>query len=146
MNFLEKNKLLILSAVFTILLLVLLYFNLGKIVSNFFKIEDVEKQLEKQTGLEFQIISPKFNTTKTFCFNVSFLNLTVSAKTGEKLFVADNTSIKIEILPLILKRIHIRGVFSDSIQANILRDKNGIFDIEKYFNKKNNLDFIIKCS
>ncbi len=146
MKFFKKNKLLILSTVFTVLFLLILYFNLGKIISNFFKIQDVEKQLEKQTGLEFQIISPKFNTTKTFCFNIGFENLTVSTKSGEKLFVSDNTSIKAEIIPLIFKRIHIRGIFSDLIQANITRDKNGVFDIEKYFNKKNNLDFKINCS
>ncbi len=146
MKFSKKNKLLILSAVFTILFLLLLYFNLGKIFSQFFKIQDIEKQLENQTGLEFQIISPQLNTTKTFCFNISFQNLTISTKSDEKLFVADNTSVKVEIIPLIFKRIHIRGISSDLIQANISRDKNGVFEIEKYFNKKNNLDFKINCA
>ncbi len=67
-------------------------------------------------------------------------------KNKENIFLdANNIDLKVNLLPLISKKIKLKHLYVDNIQINIEKDKNGVYNFQKLFpvnNKKTfNFDF-----
>ena len=65
----------------------------------------------------------------------------ICEKDNEKIFLnADNINLKVNLLPLIIKKFNPKHIYTGNIQINIEKDKNGVYNFQKLFpvnNKKN---------
>jgi len=130
----------ILTAVF-LLLVFALFWGSGKIVSHFLKADKISNLLKNQTGLELQVENLKIKTKLNFTLEAGFDDLKILTPEKKTLLEAENSSFEIKILPLIAKKVVLKRFDSDSVKLNILREKNGKFEFEKYFNPEKKTDF-----
>lgn len=137
MKFLKPK---ILIPVFVVLALVCAYFSIGFFVDKFVSPKTIENIFKEKTGLNLVLDNPKIKTTADFSVVLSANNVKISEfSTNSEIFKIDNSSLKIKIFPLIFKKIKVYSLCANSIVANISRDKNGVYNFEKYI--KSNDDF-----
>lgn len=120
------------------------YLNLGKILGYFLKGEDISKFFRETSGLELKIENPEIKTKINLHLLLNFDELQILTPEKKELLGLEKSSLEIKILPLLAKKISIKKFNSVSMLANVLREKDGKFEIEKYFNPENKMDFEIE--
>ena len=113
------------------LLFLILPFILSPVLNNY--IPQINDEIKKATGLESSIEGIRLVTTP---------KLTVGAKVGKfvlltpdksEILNTENFQIKMSLLPILVKRIELDLVQLDKIDVRLNLNKDGSFEIEKYF-------------
>ncbi len=136
----KKMKIICFSSLF-VLVLIIFYLSLGKVIGHFVPSETFSKLLKEKNGLELSVDKLKFKTKINLSLTVNFDNLKISTPEKKELVNLGKSGLEIKILPLITKRIKVQNFHSESAKLNILREKNGMFELEKYFSKKGKIPF-----
>lgn len=124
----------VLAGIFLILYAAYLFIVPNLIDLNSYKPEII-KTVKADTGLDLSIDELDFKTNPDFSVTVSAKKLIVSHEDGNRLLSVDSVSLKVALLPLILKKIEIKETEIDNIAANFYRLKNGKYKISEVLNK-----------
>ncbi len=137
MSTMKSAKKMRIASILTVIFLFLvfaLFWGSEKVARHFLKADKISNLLKNKTGLEFQIENLKINAKFDLTLVAGFSNLEILTPEKKALLEAGESSFEIKILPLITKKIVLKKLDSDSVKLNILRDKDGKFEFEKYFN------------
>lgn len=124
-------------------LILILYVNLGKIINSFADVELIKTSVQKETGLILNFEKPLLATTKDLCLNLKSDELSIYTEDNSKvpLLKIKDADLKIKIPPLFFKRIVFKKVSVSLVLANIVREKDGKFNFEKYIKKDGKFPF-----
>lgn len=116
-------------------------FGIGHALNKFLSGEIMEKKLQAKTSATVNMNGLKYSALPDFSLKVTASKINVSQ--DDKIVVAlSNPQIKLNILPLILNKLYVNSVFADDIKLNIIREKNGEFNILRLLpNKLRNKTF-----
>lgn len=123
--------------------ILILYLNLGKIIEHFVPSSKISEFLKSKNGLELKAENLKIKTKLNFNLLINFDELSILTPEEKELVNLGKTHFEIKIFPLISKKIAVKKFDSDSFKINILREKNGKYEFEKYFNSKNKMDYTL---
>jgi uncharacterized protein involved in outer membrane biogenesis len=93
----------------------------------------VNDEIKKTTGLNTQFENFRIVTTPKFTVGASLGKLAILTPENKEIFEAENLSAKMSLLPLLVKKIEIDLVQVKSIDVKLGINKDGSFDLEKYF-------------
>lgn len=130
------KKILTTLGVFVALVFVL-YLSLGFLITSFLDVEKIQSYVKKTTGLDIIIENPAIKTMPDLSLVIKANELKVGIKSENKVFfVASKPNLRARVLPFLLKKLSVAEFESDNIKINISRDKNSVFDFEKYLPKE----------
>lgn len=112
-----------------------LYVLPGIIDINDFKAE-IQKKVKERTTYNLQSDKLKGETTLDLCYRIKTSYLALSDEKNHKIAEAKDVKVKIFIPSLIFREIRIADIDAKSLDADIERNKDGIFNIEKLFVKQ----------
>lgn len=92
----------------------------------------VEKNVYKKSGIKISIQNPKIKTGILPSIWIKADNFAIINSDNSNALELSNLQINIQILPLILKKLNIKHFSADSIEANIIFDKNFCFKLGEY--------------
>ena len=105
----------------------------------------VEQNIQKQMGYKIDFINPKLKSgiIPSITFRAEEIN--IKNPDGTKVFQADNPYLKIQLFPLLRKRIVIRKSGADNLKAQLVYGEDSQFYIGQYLIKtQQNKDFILQ--
>ena len=95
--------------------------------------EDIETAVKTATGFDTNIEKLSFVATPNLTAGVKVKNFSMTVPAAENPFVnADNASVRIALLPLLLKKIQIAGVGADNFSGEFVVKKDGSFLVQDY--------------
>ena len=124
------------------ILAIIFYVHLGKIISPLLNPDTLKQKINESTGLVLNLEKPQISTTHDFCLNIkSDLIELDTPDNNSKLLSVKNADIKIKIIPLVFKEIEFRKIQSSDFMLDIKRDKDGVFNFQKYFKSGSEFPF-----
>jgi len=140
MNFFKKLGIILISLIAIIYLLFLIIpFILSPIVNNYIPL--INEEIKKTTGLTSKIEDFRIVTTPKLTVGIKVKNFEILLPNNKEFFEAEKFSIKMSLLPILAKKIELDLVEVGKINLELGVNKDGSFDIEKYFlinNQTNN--------
>lgn len=128
MNKLQKNLLkyflIVLGAVFLIVHLFPFFIN-----GEHFR-GDICESVSKATNLNVDIKKIKFSPVLFFKAKVMLENPVIKTKEGKDVFVSEKTSISVDLLPLLMKKVQLSKIELFSPSVYIVKKQNGKFEFE----------------
>ncbi len=127
-------------------LCVCLYFLSGFFVGHILTAQKISQIVKDQTGLELKLCNSKISAMPDLSMLLSAKCLEISlpgsnnAK-NESIFEGDNLELRVKIIPLLFKKISIKHFEANDIKISVRRDKNGVFNFEKYVKNSNKFPF-----
>ncbi len=95
--------------------------------------EDIETAVKTATGFDTNIEKLSFVTTPNLTAGVKVKNFSMTVPAAENPFVnADNASVRIALLPFLIKKIQIAGVGADNLSGEFVVKKDGSFLVQDY--------------
>ncbi len=95
--------------------------------------EDIETAVKTATGFDTSIEKLSFVTTPNLTAGVKVKNFSMTVPAAENPFVnADNASVRIALLPFLIKKIQIAGVGADNLSGEFVVKKDGSFLVQDY--------------
>jgi len=105
----------------------------------------VNKLVNNNDNVQITYLNPKFKTHIKPNITLSLDNLNIKDRNSNTIFLdTDNLDIEISLFPLLFKQIDFKHIYANNLDINILRDSNGIFNIEKLFPKTKKQNIKIK--
>ncbi len=83
----------------------------------------------------------KFKTHFIPAISVQAGNFSLSEKNSDKIIELKNPEFTVRLLPLVLRKVDIKSFYASDIEINLVRDENGIYNIQKLFSVKKNNKF-----
>lgn len=108
-------------------------------------IPSIQKYLEENIHIQTDIGQVKFDTFSDFSINFKIDALKVY-ENNELLLNAENLNLRLYLLPLILKKIHIRTLSADNLSIVLERDKNGQYNFSNFVLDNSVKNFDLKIS
>ena len=102
----------------------------------------INDEIKKATGLNSSIEGFKILTTPKLTVGGGFEKFSVSTPDDKEVFSANNFEIKMSLIPLLARRIELDLVKLGRFNAYIGLNKDGSFEIEKYFPKSSETTII----
>ena len=131
MNFL-KSKIIIFVGIFACLCLCS-YFLLGFFAGYYFTAERISKIVKNETGLSVVLKNSKIRTMPDFSILMFVDTFAIGSPDASiNILSAKNVDLRVKIFPLFFKNLSISSFSSSSLEINVLRDKNGKFNFEKF--------------
>ena len=137
----KKMRITCILAVIFLSLIFALFLSSERIIGHFLKADKISKLLKSQTGLELQVENLKVKPELNLTLSTGFDNLKITTVENKTILEAEKSSFEIKILPLIVKKVVLKRLDSDSVKLNILREKDGKFELEKYFSSSKKTAF-----
>lgn len=123
-----------------------LFWGSGKVIGYFLKADKIAELLKNQTGLELLVDNLKVKAKPNLILTAGFDDLKILTPEKKILLSAGKSNFQIKILPLITKKVVLKGLHSDTLTLDILREKDGKFEFEKYFNPEKKSAFTFDLS
>lgn len=137
MKFNIKKRIIFLSIVIFLTMLALVYFILVPKLVNVEKYKpEVRKYLKENIAVPVQPGNLNIEMTWDLGVKIKTDNISVKKADGKNFISIGNSYIELALVPLLKKNVEIRRVVVNSLNGNIIRLKDGTFDIEKIFIKK----------
>jgi len=144
----EKGKLLIfIASLLALTALIALYFNIPNMINLPSRLPAAQKLIKEQTGLNLYMEGVKLKFTPSLTAKFQLKNLLVKkSEDGAKILQARGVEANVHLLPLIFKKVKIKEIRGEHLEINVIKDKNGNLDIEKYLQRQQKLpcEIIIK--
>lgn len=120
-----------------IALIIVLYLSLGLIVTSFLDVEKIQSSIKKATGLDILLEKPAIKTMPDLSLVIKANDLKVGIKSENKVFfAASKPNLRVRVLPFLFKKLSVAEFESDKLKINASRDKNSVFDFEKFLPKE----------
>ena len=120
-----------------IALIIVLYLSLGLIVTSFLDVEKIQSSIKKATGLDILLEKPAIKTMPDLSLVIKANDLKVGIKSENKVFfAASKPNLRVRVLPFLFKKLSVAEFESDKLKINVSRDKNSVFDFEKFLPKE----------
>lgn len=133
---------LMLAAALAGIFLFAFYLSLGFFVTYFLNAQSIEKYVKSEIGLDIILENPTVRTMPDLSFVLCSKRLEAGVKAQNKVFFsAINPNLRVRILPLFLKKLSVVSFDSADLALNVSRDKNSVFDFEKYIPGGDKLPF-----
>ncbi len=94
---------------------------------------DIEKIAQDSTGLKFSLQKMKVVTTPKLTAGIKIGHADILTPENDKVVSADNFQLKLSLLPILARKITIDKISADNVDADLKIEKDGKFQIEKYF-------------
>lgn len=104
---------------------------LSPILANY--VPQISDEIKKSTGLESSIEGIKLVTTPKFTVGAKVGKFALKTPDNKDVLNAENFQVKMSLIPLLAKKIEVDLVSLDKIDLNLGLNKDGSFEIEKYF-------------
>ncbi len=96
-------------------------------------IPDINNEIKKASGLISEVEGIRLSTTPKLGAGFEIKKFVLSTPDRKEILNAEDFGIKMSLLSVIAKRIELASVSADSIDVNLGLNKDGSFEIEKYF-------------
>lgn len=108
-------------------------------------IPSIQKYLEENIHIQTDIGQVKFDTFSDFSvnFKTDFIKV---YENNEILLDAQNLNLRLYLLPLLLKKLHIRTLSADNLSIVLERDKNGQYNFSNFVLDNSVKNFDLKIS
>ena len=131
-NFWIKAGIITCSVIGTVYaLFLLLPFVVTPIVNGY--LPKINEEVRKTTGLSMQLDGFRVVTTPKFTIGAKFEKFGLYTPDKNEIMKAEDFSVKMSLIPLLAKKIEIDSVILKNLELNLGINKDGSFDIEKYF-------------
>ena len=140
------NKKILAAVLVVVALCACLYFLCGFFAGHILTAQKISEIVKCQTGLELKIINPKILAMPDLSVLLRAKSLNVSLpysknNKDDSIFEGDNLELRVKILPLLYKKITVKSFKANGIKIAAERDKNGVFNFEKYIKDTDKFPF-----
>ena len=100
-------------------------------------VPEITKSIKDITGLNSELEEVTFITTPKLTAGLKVKKFELLEPNNNKILEANNFRVKMSLLPIFAKKIEVDVVQLDHLSANILINKDGSFEVEKYIPQSN---------
>ena len=100
-------------------------------------VPEITKSIKDMTGLNSELEDVTFITTPKLTAGLKVKKFELLEPNNNKILEANNFRVKMSLLPILAKKIEVDVVQLDHLSANILVNKDGSFEVEKYIPQSN---------
>lgn len=108
------------------------YFGLPYILNKPFFENYIEQRTLEQSGYKIDLINPKFKSGITPSIKISADNFYLLNDDNSKALIVENPYAKINLFPLIFKKVDIANFYAKNLNADFIFDKNSKFKLGQY--------------
>ena len=96
-------------------------------------VPEITKSIKDMTGLNSNLEEVTLVTTPKLTAGLRVKKFELLEPNNNKILTADNFRVKMSLLPILARKIEVDVVQLENLSANILINKDGSFEVEKYF-------------
>ena len=98
----------------------------------------INEEVQKSTGLSMELEGFRVVTTPKFTVGAKFKKFGLYTPEKNEIMKAEDFSVKMSLIPLLARKIEVDSVILKNLELNLGLNKDGSFEIEKYFAGVNN--------
>lgn len=128
----NKHSIIIISILsFLLLAEAVFIFIIPKIINIQKRVPFVEKLLYDKTDAKLHIENPVLKTYADLSAGIKADKFIITTKQDEMIIKSEDVFVRVPLLPLLFKNLNIKHISAQNIEANIIQNKDGKFNLEK---------------